>query len=190
MRAERYESSSASYPALRRSAPPPAGAPGGDGGCRQRRPAPPGTAPHASASPCPYIGHGPRRWSWCNAPARMAWRRGLAPDHRLPCSPLGRRRPPAACRPAGRQQWLPSPCGPSSARPKERWSMRKPWWAVVVWTGERERMRMTAAMAGAAVYIAMVGGGGTDVWRRSSRLGNRVSLMWAADGRTDVTCVI
>ena len=36
--------------------------------------------------------------------------------------------------------------------------MRKPWWAVVVWTGEREQMRMTAAMAGAAAYIAMVGG--------------------------------
>ena len=51
-------------------------------------------------------------------------------------------------------------------------------------------MRMTAAMAGAAVYIAMVGGGGTDVWRRSSRLGNRVSLMWAADGWTDGTCVV
>ena len=30
--------------------------------------------------------------------------------------------------------------------------------AVVVWIGEREWMRMTAAMAGAAVYIAMVGG--------------------------------
>ena len=51
-------------------------------------------------------------------------------------------------------------------------------------------MRMTAAMVGAAVYIAMVGGGGTDVWRRSSRLGNCVSLMWAAYGRTDGTCVI
>ena len=38
-------------------------------------------------------------------------------------------------------------------------------------------------MAGASVYIAMVGGGGTDVWRWSSRLGNRVSLMWAAYGR-------
>ena len=37
-------------------------------------------------------------------------------------------------------------------------------------------MRMTAAMAGAAVYIAMVGGGGADVWRQSSRLGNSVSL--------------
>ena len=46
------------------------------------------------------------------------------------------------------------------------------------------------AMAGAAVYIAMVGDGGTDVWCRSSRLGNRVSLMWAADGRTDDTCVV
>ena len=57
-------------------------------------------------------------------------------------------------------------------------------WAVVVWRGEREQRRMTAAMAGTVVYIAMVGGGGTDVWRRSSRLGNRVSLMWAADGRT------
>ena len=45
-------------------------------------------------------------------------------------------------------------------------------------------MRMTAAMVGAAVYIAMVGGGGMDVSRRSSRLGNRVSLMWATDGRT------
>ena len=45
-------------------------------------------------------------------------------------------------------------------------------------------MQMTAAMAGAAVYIAMVGGGGTDVWHRSSGLSNRVSLMWAADGRT------
>ena len=44
-------------------------------------------------------------------------------------------------------------------------------------------MWMTAAMAGAAVYIAMVGGGGTDVWHRSSRLGNRISLMWAAVGR-------
>ena len=33
----------------------------------------------------------------------------------------------------------------------------------VVWTGERERRRMTAAMAGAAVYIAMVGGRGTDM---------------------------
>ena len=51
-------------------------------------------------------------------------------------------------------------------------------------------MRMTAAMAGAVVYIAMVGGGGTDLWRRSSRLSNRVSLMWVADGRTDVTCVV
>ena len=77
-----------------------------------------------------------------------------------------------------------------SARPEERWSTRKPWWAVVVWTGERERMRMTAAMASTAVYIAMVGGEGTDVWRRSSRLGNHVLLMWAADGRTDDTCVV
>src|SRR4051812_25841054 len=51
-------------------------------------------------------------------------------------------------------------------------------------------MRMTAAMAGATVYIAMVGHGGTDVWRHSSRLGNRVSLMWAAEGRTDDTCVV
>ena len=68
--------------------------------------------------------------------------------------------------------------------------MRKPRWAVVVWTGERERMQMTAAMAGAAVYIAMVGGEGTGVWRRSSRLGNRISLMWAIEGRTDGTCVI
>ena len=33
---------------------------------------------------------------------------------------------------------------------------------VVVWTEERERRRMTRAMAGAVVYIAMVGGGGTD----------------------------
>ena len=57
----------------------------------------------------------------------------------------------------------------------------------VVWIGEREQRRMTAAMAGASVYIAMVGGGGTGVWRRSSRLGNRVSLMWAADGRTEGT---
>ena len=56
----------------------------------------------------------------------------------------------------------------------------------MVWTGERERMRMTTAMADVAVYIAMVGGGGTDVWRQSSRLGNRVSLMWAADERTAV----
>ena len=44
-------------------------------------------------------------------------------------------------------------------------------------------MRMTAAMAGAVVYIAMVGGGGTDVWCRSSHLGNRVSLMWVAEGQ-------
>ena len=44
------------------------------------------------------------------------------------------------------------------------------------------------AMASAAVHIAMVGSGGTDVWRRSSRLGNRVSLMWAAEGWTDGTC--
>ena len=51
-------------------------------------------------------------------------------------------------------------------------------------------MRMIAAMAGVAVYIAMVGGGGTDVWRWSSRLSNRVSLMWAAEGRTDDTCVV
>ena len=51
-------------------------------------------------------------------------------------------------------------------------------------------MRMTRAMAGAAVYIAMVGGGGTDVWRRSSSLGNRVSLMWVADGRMDDTYVV
>ena len=57
---------------------------------------------------------------------RMARRRGLAPDRRLPCSPLGHRRPTAACRPASRQQWLPSPCGPSSARSEERWSARKP----------------------------------------------------------------
>lgn len=49
---------------------------------------------------------------------------------------------------------------------------------------------MTAAMAGTTVYIAMVGGGGTDVWRRSSRLGNPISLMWAAEGRTDDTCVV
>ena len=63
---------------------------------------------------------------------------------------------------------------------------RKPWRAVVMWTGEVERMRMTPAMAGAAVYIAMVGGGGTDMWRRSSRLSNRVSLMWAAEGRTSL----
>ena len=47
---------------------------------------------------------------------------------------------------------------------------------------------MTAAMADAAVYIAMVGGGGMDVWHRSSRLGNRISLMWAAEGRMDGTC--
>ena len=53
----------------------------------------------------------------------------------------------------------------------------------MVWTSERERMRMIVAMASAAIYIAMVGGRGTDVWRRSSRLGNRVSLMCAADGR-------
>ena len=46
---------------------------------------------------------------------------------------------------------------------------------------------MTSAMVGAAVYIAMVGGGGIDVWRRSRRLGNRVSLMWAAYGRTNIT---
>ena len=44
--------------------------------------------------------------------------------------------------------------------------------------------------AGATVYIAMVGGGGTDVWRWSSRLGNHVSLMCVADGRSDDTCVI
>ena len=31
--------------------------------------------------------------------------------------------------------------------------------------------------------MAMVSGRGTDMWRRSSRLDNRVSLMWAADGR-------
>ena len=49
---------------------------------------------------------------------------------------------------------------------------------------------MTAAMAGAAVYIALVGGRGTDVWRRSSHLGNRVSLMWAVDRRMDDTCVV
>src|SRR3954467_12299798 len=30
---------------------------------------------------------------------------------------------------------------------------------VVVWIGERQQRRMTAAMAGVAVYIAMVGGG-------------------------------
>ena len=51
-------------------------------------------------------------------------------------------------------------------------------------------MRMTAAMAGTSGYIAMVGGGGTDVWHRSSRLGNHVSLMWAVDGRMDCTCVV
>ena len=44
---------------------------------------------------------------------------------------------------------------------------------------------MIVAMADAAVYIAMVGGGGTDVWHRSSCLGNRVSSMCVADGRTD-----
>ena len=49
---------------------------------------------------------------------------------------------------------------------------------------------MSAAVAGVALYIAMVGGGGKDVWRQSSRLGNRVSLMWAAEGRTDGTCVV
>lgn len=49
---------------------------------------------------------------------------------------------------------------------------------------------MTAAMAGALVYIAMVGGTGTDRWCRSSYLGNRVSLMWAADEQTDGTSLI
>ena len=52
-----------------------------------------------------------------------------------------------------------------------------------MWRGERERRRMTAAMAGAAVYIAMVGGRGTDGWHRRRRHGNRVSSMWTTDGR-------
>ena len=60
----------------------------------------------------------------------------------------------------------------------------------MVWTGERERMRMTAAMAGAAVYIAMVGERRDGRVAPSSRLGNRISLMWAADGRTYDTCVV
>ena len=47
---------------------------------------------------------------------------------------------------------------------------------------------MTAAMAGATVYIAMVGGGGMDVWRWSSHLGNRVSLNGRR--RTDDTWVV
>ena len=44
------------------------------------------------------------------------------------------------------------------------------------------------AMAGATVYIAMVGGGGMDVWRWSSHLGNRVSLNGRR--RTDDTWVV
>ena len=44
---------------------------------------------------------------------------------------------------------------------------------------------MTAAMTDAAVYIAMVGGGGTNVWRRSSRLSNCVSLINVDGRRTD-----
>ena len=34
----------------------------------------------------------------------------------------------------------------------------------------------TATMASATLYIAIVGGTGTDSWRWSSRLGNHVSL--------------
>ena len=56
-------------------------------------------------------------------------------------------------------------------------------------TSDKTYMQI-AAIAGAAVYIAMVGGRGTDVWRRSNRLGNRISLMWVTDGRTDDTCVV
>ena len=55
----------------------------------------------------------------------------------------------------------------------------------VVRRGERDRRQMTPAMVGVVVYIAMLGGKGTDGWRWRSRIVNRVSLMWAAGEQTN-----
>src|SRR3990170_2643249 len=48
----------------------------------------------------------------------------------------------------------------SVVRPSRRALEREEAMVGVVWTGERERRWMTAAMAGAAVYIAMMGAEG------------------------------
>src|SRR4051812_430002 len=77
----------------------------------------------------------------------------------------------SGCLPASQSATMAAISLWSVVRPSRRALERE---EAMVWTGERERRRMAAAMAGAAVYIAMVGGGGTYVWRRSSRLGNRV----------------
>lgn len=60
----------------------------------------------------------------------------------------------------------------------------------VVQREERDWRRMLAAMAREAVYIAMVDDRWMDGWRQSSRLGNRVSLMSAADRRTGGDCIV